>query len=38
MRIRDILSKLDIPQRGTEGEVTIRDIEKDIDYETIDKN
>ena len=37
MRIRDILSKLDIPQRGTEGEVTIRDIEKDIDYETIDK-
>lgn len=37
MRIRDILSKLDIPQRGTKGEVTIRDIEKDIDYETIDK-
>ena len=32
MRIRDILSKLDIPQRGTKGEVTIRDIEKDIDY------
>ena len=35
MRIRDILSKLDIPQRGTKGEVTIRDIEKDIDYETM---
>lgn len=36
MRIRDILKKLDIPQRGTEGNPEIKDIEADIDYNTVD--
>lgn len=37
MRIRDILKKLDIPQRGTEGNPDLKDIEADIDYNTVDK-
>ena len=37
MRIRDILKKLDIPQRGTEGNPDLKDIEADIDYSTVDK-
>lgn len=36
MRIRDILKKLDIPQRGTEGNPDLKDIEADIDYSTVD--
>lgn len=37
MRIRDILRKLDIPQRGTEGDATIQDIENDINYNAVDE-
>lgn len=36
MRIRDILKKLDIPQRGTEGNPNIQDVEADIDYNAVD--
>lgn len=36
MRIRDILKKLDISQRGTEGNPNIKDIEVDIDYNAVD--
>lgn len=36
MRIRDILKKLDISQRGTEGNPNIQDIEADIDYNAVD--
>lgn len=36
MRIRDILKKLDISQRGTEGNPNVRDIEADIDYNAVD--
>lgn len=36
VRIRDILSKLGIPQRGTEGHATIQDIERDINYRIVD--
>lgn len=37
MRIRDILKKLDISQRGTEGNPDLKDIEADIDYNAVDK-
>lgn len=37
IRIRDILKKLDIPNRGTEGNATIQEIENDIDYESVDE-
>ena len=36
MRIRDVLKKLDIPQRGTEGNPKIENIEADIDYNMVD--
>ena len=36
MRIRDVLKKLDIPQRGTEGNPEIENIEADIDYNMVD--
>ena len=36
MRIRDILKKLDISQRGTEGNPNIKDIEVNIDYNVVD--
>ena len=36
MRIRAILKKLDISQRGTEGNPNIKDIEVDIDYNAVD--
>ena len=32
----DILKKLDIPQRGTEGNPNIQDVEADIDYNAVD--
>ncbi len=36
IRIRDILKKLDITQRGTEGNPSIQDIVNDIDYTVVD--
>ena len=36
MRIRDVLKKLDIPQRGTEGNPKIENIEAGIDYNMVD--
>ena len=35
MRIRDILHKLKLENRGTEGEPSIEDIDKDIDYQSV---
>ena len=36
IRIRDILKKLDIQQRGTEGNPNIQDMDADIDYNAVD--